>query len=276
LPEHKLKVRKEPFTSDFKGELIVLGTGTSVGVPALGCGCDVCRSADPRNNRTRCSVIFGLPNGNLLVDTTPDMRHQLLREKIGIVHAVAYTHEHSDHVMGMDDLRLFQFYLGHGVPVFCEPVVEKHLRTTFAYAFDDVEQTHRGAVPAIDFHSISPGEPFEVLGVEVIPLRLEHGPRFSVLGFRVGNIAYCTDTSLIPEETFELLGGLDVLILDALRYEAHPTHFGLQDAVDVAKRIGAKQTYFTHCSCKLDYRTVNQQIPDGIELAYDGLRIPLS
>lgn len=269
-------MKKEPFTTDISGQLVVLGTGTSVGVPALGCGCDVCRSDHPRNQRTRCSVVLGLPEGNLLIDTSPDMRTQLLREKIGIVHAVAYTHEHADHIMGMDDLRVFQFYLGHGVPVYCEPVVETTLRSAFSYAFQKIEQTHRGAIPAIDFVEIGPGVDFEVLGASIRPIRLEHGPRFQVLGFRIGNVAYCTDTSFIPDESIEQLDGLDVLILDALRYDPHPTHLGLADAVELAQRIGAKQTYFTHCSCRLDYETVNEQTPDGIEMAYDGLRIPLT
>ena len=267
---------KQPFTKDISGKLVVLGTGTSVGVPALGCGCDVCQSGHPRNQRTRCSIILGLPEGNLLIDTSPDMRTQLIREGIGIVHAVAYTHEHADHIMGMDDLRLFQFYLGHAVPVYCEPVVEQTLRSAFSYAFQEIEQTHKGAVPSIDFHEIGPLEPFEILGQKVLPIRMQHGPRFEVLGLRIGNVAYCTDTNNIPEESIEQLQGLDVLILDALRYDPHPTHFGLDESIAMAKRIGAKQTYLTHCSCRLDYETVNSNTPDGIEMAYDGLEIPLT
>lgn len=254
----------------------MLGTGTSVGVPALGCGCDVCRSGHPRNQRSRCSIILGLPNGNLLIDTSPDLRTQLLRENIGMVHAVAYTHQHADHIMGMDDLRLFQFYLGHPVPVFCEKIVEDALRTTFSYAFSDQPQTHRGAVPAIEFHPIFPDQEVEILGAKIVPLRLEHGPRFKVLGFRVGNVAYCTDTSSIPEKSLEQLRDLDVLILDALRPDPHPTHLGLDQAVAIAMKLGARQTYLTHCSCRLDYEQVNQSTPDGIEMAWDGLRIPLT
>ena len=135
--------------------MILLGTGTSVGVPSLGCACPVCISGDPRNHRTRCSAILGLPEGNLLLDTSPDMRQQLLREGIGLVHAVAYTHEHADHIFGMDDLRLFQFYLGHPVPIFCEPFVEQRLRKSFDYAFSDVKPTHPGAAPSLEFHPIA-------------------------------------------------------------------------------------------------------------------------
>ncbi|MEC9091529.1 MAG: MBL fold metallo-hydrolase, partial [Planctomycetota bacterium] len=265
-----------PFTNDISGQLVVLGTGTSVGVPALGCGCSVCRSDHPRNKRTRCSVIVGLPEGNLLIDTSPDMRAQLLREGVGMVDSVAYTHAHADHIMGMDDLRVFQFYLGQGVPVYCETGVQTTLRAAFSYAFETVEQTHPGAIPSIEFHEIRPLESFQVLGAEVLPLRLQHGPRFQVLGFRIGNIGYCTDTNFIPDESIDCLADLDVLILDALRYDPHPTHLSLKNAIEVAERIGAKKTYLTHCSCRLDYQTVNEQSPPGIEMAYDGLRFPLS
>ena len=255
--------------------MILLGTGTSVGVPAIGCGCDVCRSTNPRNSRTRCSVILGLPQGNLLIDTGPDMRTQLLRENIGLVHAVAYTHEHTDHIAGLDDLRLMQFYLGDAVPLYCEPVVEQRIRMAFDYAFVDTPTTHVGAAPKLRFESIGL-EPFEVLGATVTPFRLLHGPRFDVLGFRIGNVAYCTDTNEIPPETWPRLEGLDVLILDALRETPHATHMSLSEAVEAAERLGAKQTYFTHVSHSMDYEATNRKLPEGMELAYDGLRIPLT
>lgn len=254
--------------------MIVLGCGTSVGVPALGCGCDVCRSDHPRNKRTRCSVIMGLPEGNLLIDTSTDMRAQFIREGIGIAHAVAFTHEHSDHVMGFDDLRLFQFYLGRPVPIFCNAAVRERLTSAFAYAFSDEDQTHVGAVPAVELHEIN--GPFKVLGAEVTPIRLLHGPKFEVLGFRIGNVAYCTDVKEIPPESKELLRGLDVLILSALRPTPHPTHMNIEEAVAAAQELGPKQTYFTHCSCRVDYESVMADLPNGIEVAYDGLRIPLT
>lgn len=268
-------MKKSVRTIKFPGEMILLGTGTSVGVPSLGCSCSVCTGGDPKNHRTRCSAILGLPEGNLLLDTSPDMRQQLLREGIGIVHAVAYTHEHADHIFGMDDLRLFQFYLGHPVPIFCEPFVEERLRKSFDYAFSSVKPTHAGAAPSLEFHSISL-EPFQTLGAEVIPLRLQHGPRFQVLGFRVGNVAYCTDCNEVPVESQEKLQGLDVLVLDGLRHRPHVTHFTVEQAVAMAESLGAKKTYLTHCSCDLDYSETNAALPDGIELAYDGLRIPLT
>lgn len=268
-------MKKQPYTTDISGQMILLGTGTSVGVPAIGCGCEVCRSDHPRNKRTRCSAILGLPEGNLLIDTSPDLRTQLLREQIGIVHSVVYTHEHTDHLFGFDDLRLFQFYLGHPVPLYCNEVVEQRLRTAFGYAFSDAETTHPGATPQVEIHSIDV-EPFEVLGVTVTPIPMKHGPNFNVLGFRVGNVAYCTDVSEIPDSSMELLQGLDALVLDALRPGGHITHFGIEQAVEVARELNPGQTYFTHCSCKVDYEKVNAELPDRIELSYDGLRIKLT
>ncbi len=268
-------MKKQPLTTDISGQMILLGTGTSVGVPALGCGCAVCRSQETRNQRTRCSAILGLPQGNLLIDTSPDMRSQLLREGIGIVNAVAYTHEHADHVAGFDDLRLFQFYLGHPVPVFCNANVETRLRQAFDYAFDNAEQTHAGAVPAVDIHSIS-DEPFEVLGTTLIPIPLKHGPRFDVLGFRIGNVAYCTDVKSIPESSWKLLENLDTLVLDALRPREHPTHLNLTEATEIIKALNVKQAFLTHCSCDVDYKSINNSLPEGIEVGFDGLRIQLT
>ncbi len=253
----------------------MLGTGTSVGVPALGCSCHVCVENRLLNRRSRCSVILGLPEGNLLIDTAPDMRMQLLREGIGIVHAVAYTHEHSDHVMGFDDLRMFQHYLGGPVPIYCRKIVADRLRMAFDYAFADVKQTHAGAVPAVTMHLIE-DQQFDVLGTTVIPIPMLHGPRFKVLGFRIGNVAYCTDINAIPPASWSLLTGLDTLIIDALRPAPHPTHFTIDEAIAVAQQLCPGQTYFTHCSCSLDYYEVNPKLPPNIHVGYDGLRIRLT
>jgi phosphoribosyl 1,2-cyclic phosphate phosphodiesterase len=261
-------------TTDISGQLVILGTGTSVGVPAVGCPCAVCASDHPRNKRSRCSVMFGLPRGNLLIDTSPDLRAQLLREQIGIVHAVAYTHEHADHVMGFDDLRMMQFYLGGPVPVWCNQIVRDRLLKAFDYAFADREHTHVGAVPSVALHDID--GPFETLGATVIPVPLEHGPRFQVLGFRIGNVAYCTDVKSIPETSKPLLQGLDALVLSALRPQPHPTHMNIEEAIAAGRELQARQTWFTHCSCNVDYETVSRQLPEGFALAWDGLRIPLT
>ncbi len=255
--------------------MILLGTGTSVGVPIIGCGCPVCTGGHPKNQRTRCGAVLGLPGGNLLIDTPPDLRFQLLREGIGVVHAVLYTHEHADHIFGLDDLRLMPFFLGHPVPLYLETLVEQRLGKAYDYAFSNVEPTHQGAVPQLAFRRITT-EPFDVLGARVIPIRLQHGPRFQVLGFRVGNVAYCTDTNEIPAASWPLLAGLDVLVLDGLRPRPHVTHFSLWEAVQVARRLAPRRTLFTHTSHELDYETTNAQLPPGMELAYDGQRIPLT
>jgi phosphoribosyl 1,2-cyclic phosphate phosphodiesterase len=267
-------LNKQPLTRDISGKLIVLGCGTSVGVPTLGCSCSVCASDHPRNHRTRCSVVLGLPGGNLLIDTPPDLRMQLLRESIGIVHAVAYTHEHSDHVMGFDDLRLMQFYLGHPVPIFCNQATARRLVSAFDYAFSGEEQTHVGAVPSVRLHDAS--QAFSACGATIQPIPLNHGPRFEVLGFRVGNVAYCTDVKQIPESSKPLLQGLDTLILSALRPERHPTHMNIEEAIEAGRELGARQTWFTHCSCRVDYEAVTASLPRGFGVAWDGLQIDLT
>jgi phosphoribosyl 1,2-cyclic phosphate phosphodiesterase len=209
-----------------------------------------------------------------LIDTSPDVRTQLLREQIGIVHAVLYTHEHADHVFGLDDLRMMQFYLGGPVPLYCEPPVEDRIRKSFDYAFSADAHTHPGAVPQLAFYRVGL-EPFEILGAKVVPIRMKHGRRFEVLGYRFGNVAYCTDVNVMPPESMELLRGLDVLILDALRPRGHATHFSLEQAVEVAQELGPRQTYFTHMSHELEHEATNAALPAGMALAYDGLRIAL-
>jgi phosphoribosyl 1,2-cyclic phosphate phosphodiesterase len=268
-------VSRSPVSRDISGRMVFLGTGTSVGVPAIGCGCPVCTSDNPRNRRTRCGLALGLPGGNLLVDTPPDLRQQLLRERIGIVHAVLYTHEHADHIFGLDDLRLMQFYLGGPVPLYCEPAVERRIRKSFDYAFQPGERLHTGAIPQLAMRSIDL-EPFQVLGVTVIPMRLHHGHTVPVLGFRFGNVAYCTDVNAIPPESMDRLRELDVLVLDCLRREPHATHFGLQEALGIVEELRPMRTLLTHMSHNFDHDTTNAELPAGVELAYDGLEVPLA
>lgn len=269
-----MPIPKQPLTTDIRGQLVFLGTGTSVGVPMPGCDCATCRSGNPRNQRTRCGLALGLPGGNLLVDTPTDLRSQLLREQIALVHAVLYTHDHADHVFGLDDLRVLSFYLGGKLPLYCERPVEERIRRSFDYAFSNDTTLHEGAIPQLSFQQITTA-PFELLGARVVPIRLKHG-RFEVLGFRFGNVAYCTDTNEVPEESWTLLEGLDVLILDALRRKSHPTHFGLQEAIDVARRLRPRRTLFTHMSHDLEHAATNAELPEGMELAYDGLKVPLT
>jgi len=260
---------------DIRGQMLFLGTGTSHGVPVIGCNCPTCRSYNPRDSRTRCSVLLGMPEGNLLVDTPPELRVQLLREQIGVVHAVLYTHDHADHLFGLDDLRIFPKYLGHDLPIFCREEVEVRIRQSFSYAFDPITRAYpAGGVPRLAFQRVDT-EPFEVLGGRITPLPLEHG-HFDVLGYRVGDVAYCTDTNGIPPETMARLEGLDVLVLDCLRPKPHATHFHYEQAVEMARRIRARRTLFTHMSHDLGHEATTAALPPGMELAYDGLTVPLT
>ena len=263
-----------PDFTELSRELLFLGTGTSHGVPVIGCQCATCRSADPRDARTRCSVLLGLPGGHLLIDTPPELRIQLLRERIGRIDAVAYTHEHADHMFGLDDLRIFPKYLGHDLPVFCNAATEKRILHMADYAFAAAaRQWPAGGVPRLDLRRIDTA-PFEALGTTIQPIALAHG-QMTVLGFRVGGLAYCTDTSGIPPESRPSLADLDVLILDCLRHRPHPTHLSLDEAVATARLLGARRTLFTHLAHDLKHDEVSASLPAGMELAYDGLRVEL-
>lgn len=263
-----------PVSRDITNQLIFLGTGTSHGIPVIGCGCPTCTSPNPKNQRTRCSLALGLPEGNVLIDTPPDLRVQLLREGIGLVHAVLYTHEHADHLFGLDDLRVFAYYLDHDLPIYCDRVVEERIRSTFDYAFDLATQAYpAGGVPRLVFRPVT-GDPLELLGTRVIPIPLRHG-RYHVWGYRFGNVAYCTDTNEIPAESVPLLEGLEVLVLDCLRQQPHATHFSLEEAIETARRLAPKRTLFTHMCHDLEHEATSAALPPGMELAYDGMQIPL-
>jgi phosphoribosyl 1,2-cyclic phosphate phosphodiesterase len=236
-----------------------------------GCECNVCRSPDPRNHRYRCSVLIESKQGNILIDTTPELRLQLVRAQVGLIHAVLYTHYHVDHLFGLDDLRQFPRKLGGPVPIFCTEEVEAVVRQVFAYAFHNhVERLPPGSVPMLAFQRIS-STPFDVLGHEIVPIPLKHS-RFDVFGFRLGDVAYCTDVNFIPESSWPLLKDLDVLVLDALRFKPHPAHFSIQEALEVIERVKPKQAYLTHMTHDIEHEIVNRQLPPGVALAYDGLQ----
>ncbi len=255
--------------------MILLGTGTSHGVPIIGCHCPICLSENPRNRRTRSGVAVEAPEGLFLIDTSPELRIQLIREKIDLVHAAIYTHSHADHIFGLDDLRLFGYRLNRPIPLYCEEIVEQQLRAAFSYAFvPPPPDLHMGAVPMLKFERLSL-EPFQLLGLNILPIRLMHG-KLPVLGFRIGNVAFCTDVSFIPEESLERLMGLDVLIIDALRDTPHATHFGIPQALEIIGLTQPQRAFLTHVSHHLDYETTNKRLPPHVELAYDGLRIPLT
>jgi phosphoribosyl 1,2-cyclic phosphate phosphodiesterase len=239
----------------------------------LGCDCAVCTSDDPRNWRTRPSVLLSLPGGNLLIDSTPEMRLQLLRERVRLVHAVAFTHAHADHMLGLDDIRVFPKQLGGPVPIYCEEETEEAIRRVFFYAFNErMAGLPAGHVPKIQFVGIRAGTTFEALGQSILPIRLEHG-RLGVLGFRVGDLAYCTDVSRIPDASWPMLEGLDTLILDALRHEPHPTHFSLNEALAVIDRLRPRRAILTHLSHGFDHGPTESTLPPSVALAYDGLAV---
>jgi phosphoribosyl 1,2-cyclic phosphate phosphodiesterase len=247
-----------------------LGTGTSAGVPMIGCECSVCRSDDPRNHRYRCAVLIRVPEGNLLIDTPPELRLQLLRAHAGVVHAVLYTHYHADHLFGLDDLRPVARILGGPVPLYCTAEVESKIRQAFAYAFvPSAENLPPGMLPKLVFERIT-AAPFMVLGEQVTPIPLIHA-HFDVFGFRIGDMAYCTDVNEIPRASWPLLEGLRVLVLDALRPRPHPAHFGLGQALDVIAKFRPDQAYLTHMGHEMDHETISRQLPAHVQLAYDGL-----
>jgi phosphoribosyl 1,2-cyclic phosphate phosphodiesterase len=248
-----------------------LGTGTSVGVPMVGCECAVCTSTNPRNQRYRCSVLIAAPAGNILVDTGPEMRLQLVREKVKLVHAVLYTHFHADHVFGLDDLRPFPRLLGGPVPLYCTAEVERKIRDSFSYAFRaGAEHLPIGYIPKLVFQRISE-QPFTVVGQRVVPIPLIHA-QYEVYGFRIDDVAYCTDVSKIPPESWPLLEGLRVLVLDALRFKPHMAHFSISEALEVIDRVKPARAYLTHMSHEVEHEATNHRLPEGVELAYDGLK----
>lgn len=263
----------EPTTYNEQLSLTLLGTGTSIGVPVVGCDCEVCTSTNPKNQRTRAGVLVRGPLGNFVIDTPPELRLQLVREKAKLIHAAVFTHAHADHIMGLDDLRIFGFRLERAVPLLCETGVEEQIRKSFHYAFSDAPQSHKFSRPRLTFETIRADEPFQLCGLKVQPLRLMHG-KLPILGFRIGNIAYCTDVCTIPAGTRKQLEGLDVLILDCLREDPHPTHMHLDLALKTIARFAPKRAYLTHLSHQFEYEARNAQLPEGIELAYDGLTLP--
>lgn len=250
-------------------QITVLGSGTSVGVPTIGCHCEVCRSSDPRDNRLRPSILVSYEGRNVLIDTTPDFRAQALRAKIDHLDAVIFTHAHADHIMGLDDVRPFNFRQQSRIPIFAAPDTMAAIQRCFPYIFDGVRRESN--VPQIDARIID-GAPFELFGLEFVPAPILHG-KATIHGFRFGAAAYLTDHSAIPPESMELLRDLDVLFLDALRYKTHPTHSTVAQSIATAEELKAKRTYFTHICHDLGHEKAESLLPPGIRLAYDGLEL---
>jgi phosphoribosyl 1,2-cyclic phosphate phosphodiesterase len=245
-----------------------LGTGTSHGVPMIGCHCSTCLSSDPRDRRWRPSVLLELAGGtSLLIDTGPDLREQALRFGVARVDAVLYTHSHADHVLGLDETRRFNTLQGTPIPLYGDNRTLTDIRRIFSYAFDP-ETPRGGGVPELVTFPVA-GD-FGLSGAIVQPVPIRHGERI-ILGYRIGRFAYLTDCSGVPEGSWPLLEGLDVLVLGALRHRPHPTHFSVDEAVAAARRIGSARTYFTHMCHDLPHADTCAGLPPGVELAYDGL-----
>jgi phosphoribosyl 1,2-cyclic phosphate phosphodiesterase len=253
--------------------LTFLGTGTSFGVPQIGCECAVCRSADPRDRRTRSAALVEQGGRTILIDTPPELRLQLIAGGITRVDAVLYTHEHADHTMGIDDLRIFSVRQRRPLPVYGPPETLERLRTSFRYIFDDAMRPYEGtSKPTLELHALEPGCPAEVAGIEVLPLAFRHG-HLRVYGYRMGPLAYITDVKSISDAERSRLQGLDVLVLNALWWRPHPTHLSIAEAVRTAQELGARRTYLTHLTHETGYAELAGQLPAGILPAYDGLTV---
>ncbi|MBN1187605.1 MAG: MBL fold metallo-hydrolase [Bacteroidales bacterium] len=248
-----------------------LGTGTSQGIPVIGCSCDVCTSRNPKDNRLRSSLLVSVDNMNIIIDTSIDFRMQMLRAGTKHLEAVIFTHEHKDHTAGLDDIRAFNFKQEKPMDIYAEERVRRALTREFEYVF--AERKYPG-VPQINMHIINE-KPFSINGLDVLPLRIMHN-RLPILGFRIGNLAYITDVSLIPDSTREQLNGLKLLILGAIRKEKHYSHFSLDEALDEILRIKPEQAAITHIGHQMGlHDKVQKELPENVFLAYDGLELEL-
>ena len=251
-------------------QITFLGTGTSHGVPMIGCRCATCRSEDPRDRRTRPSVFIETDDGGaILIDAGPDLRSQALSHEINRVDAIVFTHGHADHILGLDDVRRYNHIMRRPMPCFADAQTVEDIRRMFAYVFDP-DAPKGGGLPQLELFRVA--GPFCVGRQEIVPVPVLHGER-PIFGLRFGKFAYLTDCSAIPEASWPLLESLDVVVLDALRERPHPTHFSIDEAMDAGRRIGANRTYFTHMCHDLPHAATCSRLPPGFALAYDGLRL---
>ncbi len=249
-------------------KVVVMGTGTSSGVPTVSCKCPVCTSKDPKDKRLRSSVLVESDTTRIVIDSSPDFRRQMLKYDVDKLDAVVFTHCHFDHIGGFDDIRAFNYTSGAPVPIYLMPITFEKIKRTFYYAFGELEQ-EGGGVPAVAPFFIE-DKPFKIGDIDITPIPLLHG-KMKVLGFRIDDFAYCTDVNQIPEESYSLLKNLDCLILDALRYTKHPTHFSLDEAIAESGKINAGKTYFTHIAHQIKHSECQARLPESFYLAYDGL-----
>ena len=257
--------------------LTLLGTGTSSGVPMIGCDCPICTSPDPRDRRDRAGAMVRYPDASgvertVLIDTTPELRHQMLRHRVKRLDAVTYTHAHADHVFGIDDLRPFNVAMKQPIDIYAEPSVCQWMRHSFAYIFEPHKNTNPSFVPQLLLHEVHAGVPFSIAGVSWTPIRLLHG-RLPILGYRVADVAYCTDCSAIPPESYPALEGLDVLVIDALRYRHHPTHMTVDQALAAIDHLQPRRAYLTHIAHDILHADLEKHLPPNVTLAHDGLTL---
>lgn len=256
-------------------KLTFLGTGTSFGVPVVGCDCDACTSTDPRDRRTRHGAVLETAGGKLLIDTPPELRLQLLSEGISSIDAVWFTHTHADHVHGIDDVRIFTVRRGD-MPAYVPAEYRAAMEHHFNYIFDDSVRPPQGSSkPRIRLHEFEAGEPIEIVGESFVPVRVPHGG-CSVYGFRVGGLGYVTDAKTLPEEAKAALQGVDVLVLNALWFErTHGSHFNIEEAIAASREVGAGRTYLTHLTHRVRQAELDERLPDGVFAAYDGLEVEI-
>lgn len=272
---NRLRSLEAPITQNGMSEnasfkVTLLGTGTSSGVPTISCKCPTCQSNDSRDKRLRCSVMLENASSRIVIDTSPDFRQQMLLHKVTGLDAVLYTHHHFDHIGGFDDLRAFNYTSGKPIPIYLNEKTYKELRRTFLYAFEEPEQIG-GGVPQIEINFIK-REAFRAGDFTIIPIPIMHG-KLEVMGFRVGDFAYCTDTNHIPEESYKLLEGLDALVIDSLRYHSHSTHYCLKEALAAIERIAPKHAFLTHIAHQIKHSEIAKLLPDNVKPAYDSLTL---